>query len=302
MFGNLWSRIKAFFCRPLPAQAAGAGPIRGRRRGSSWRGCARDGAVDLAARATTSSTFPRGHARWRSVAARSCSSTAAGRRRRRSPHGTRIAALADDLGCLVLLPRQNPRANAWGCWNWFDRGDGRAAGARPRSSRRRSARCGASTGSTASACSSPGCRPAARSPRCSACGSPELVAGVFVHSGIACGAASSPLAALGVMKRGADTDVARDRARRARRREAGHAAGAAARDPRRRRRRRRAGQRRAARPAVPALNGHPGGGRRCRRRRSRRRIARDVATTPDARTVTTSEWRVARPPRRAARR
>jgi poly(3-hydroxybutyrate) depolymerase len=37
---------------------------------------------------------------------------------------------------------------------------------------------------------------------------PELVAGVFIHSGVACGAASSALAALNVLKRGADTDVA----------------------------------------------------------------------------------------------
>ena len=33
---------------------------------------------------------------------------------------TRIARLADDDDLLVLLPRQNPRANVWGCWNWFD--------------------------------------------------------------------------------------------------------------------------------------------------------------------------------------
>ena len=37
---------------------------------------------------------------------------------------------------------------------------------------------------------------------------PELVAGVFIHSGVACGAASSALAAFNVLKRGADTDVA----------------------------------------------------------------------------------------------
>jgi poly(3-hydroxybutyrate) depolymerase len=36
---------------------------------------------------------------------------------------------------------------------------------------------------------------------------PAMVAGVIAHSGIACGAASSPLAALDVLKKGADTDV-----------------------------------------------------------------------------------------------
>ena len=33
---------------------------------------------------------------------------------------------------------------------------------------------------------------------------PDLVAGVFAHSGVACGAAGSPLGALGVLKRGAE--------------------------------------------------------------------------------------------------
>src|SRR6185369_9435718 len=36
---------------------------------------------------------------------------------------------------------------------------------------------------------------------------PRSVAGVIAHSGIACGAASSPMAALGVLRNGADTDV-----------------------------------------------------------------------------------------------
>src|SRR5258708_21253578 len=33
---------------------------------------------------------------------------------------TRIAALADEYGWLVLLPRQSDKANPWSCWNWFD--------------------------------------------------------------------------------------------------------------------------------------------------------------------------------------
>ena len=45
--------------------------------------------------------------------------------------GSRIAAFADANGWLVLLPRQTKHANAWGCWNWFDRrtiaGKGEAA-------------------------------------------------------------------------------------------------------------------------------------------------------------------------------
>ncbi len=119
---------------------------------------------------------------------------------------TRIARVADDDGLLVLLPRQNPRANAWGCWNWFDaatvRGWGETAivAAQIRAVRRgyridkkRVFVAGLSSG---------GALAAALGVR-----RPDLVAGVFVHSGIACGAASSVFAALGVLKHGADTDV-----------------------------------------------------------------------------------------------
>ncbi len=121
---------------------------------------------------------------------------------------TRVAQLADDDDLLVLLPRQNPRANAWGCWSWFDpataRGWGetaivaaqvRALRRRYRVDRRRVFVAGLSSGGALAAVL--GLR------------RPDLVAGVFVHSGIACGAASSPYAALGVLKSGADADVVR---------------------------------------------------------------------------------------------
>ncbi len=150
---------------------------------------------------------PRGHSHWRRVALvvliHGC---------RQTPEefaaATRITKLADEIGCLVLLPRQNPRANAWGCWNWFDqatsRGWGetaivaaqiRAVRRRYRIDRKRVFVAGMSSGGgLASALGV--CRP-------------TLIAGVFVHSGIACGAASSPLTALTVLKIGADADVMR---------------------------------------------------------------------------------------------
>jgi poly(hydroxyalkanoate) depolymerase family esterase len=121
---------------------------------------------------------------------------------------TRIARLADDVDLLVLLPRQNPRANVWGCWNWFDvataRGWGetaivaaqvRAVRRSYRIDRRRVFVAGLSSGGALAA--AVGLR------------RPDLVAGVFVHSGVACGAASSPMAALRVLKSGADTDIVR---------------------------------------------------------------------------------------------
>jgi poly(hydroxyalkanoate) depolymerase family esterase len=121
---------------------------------------------------------------------------------------TRIARLADDDDLLVLLPRQNPRANVWGCWNWFDaattRGWGetaivaaqvRALRRNYRIDRKRVFVAGLSSGGALAA--AVGLR------------RPDLIAGVFVHSGVACGAASSPMAALRVLRHGADTDTVR---------------------------------------------------------------------------------------------
>ncbi|HEY3533267.1 MAG TPA: PHB depolymerase family esterase, partial [Casimicrobiaceae bacterium] len=41
---------------------------------------------------------------------------------------TRIVDHADAEGMLVLLPRQTPQANEWGCWNWFEANTERGAG------------------------------------------------------------------------------------------------------------------------------------------------------------------------------
>jgi poly(hydroxyalkanoate) depolymerase family esterase len=119
---------------------------------------------------------------------------------------TRIAALADREGWLVLLPRQKREANSWFCWNWFDSrtagGHGEAAivaaqieavVGRYRADRRRIVVAGMSAGGALAA--------TLAIHHC------ELVRGVAVHSGLPCGAASTALAALSVMKQGPDTDV-----------------------------------------------------------------------------------------------
>jgi poly(3-hydroxybutyrate) depolymerase len=121
---------------------------------------------------------------------------------------TRIAALADRHGWILLLPRQASGANPWTCWNWFDRataeGKGEAAimAAMVKSVRRRYRvhprrifAAGMSAG---------GAMAATLGVRYT-----ELFAGVFVHSGLACGAASGPAAAVPVLSRGADTDPQR---------------------------------------------------------------------------------------------
>lgn len=121
---------------------------------------------------------------------------------------TRIAERADRDGTLVLLPRQSTSANGWGCWNWFDTNTERGAGEaaivaaqivavrrRYRARRERVFVAGLSAGGALAAVL--GIR------------YPRLVRGVLVHSGLACGAASSPAAALSVMREGPDNDVAR---------------------------------------------------------------------------------------------
>jgi poly(hydroxyalkanoate) depolymerase family esterase len=120
--------------------------------------------------------------------------------------GTRVAAIADAHGWLVLLPRQSESANAWRCWNWFDsatvagRGETAIVAAMIRSVRRwrhadpaRVVVVGMSAGGALAAAL--GLRDAG------------LVRGVVVHSGLACGAALSAFTAIGVMQRGPETDV-----------------------------------------------------------------------------------------------
>jgi poly(3-hydroxybutyrate) depolymerase len=205
VLGNLWVRTKAFFARligrkpPEPGrfESGRKGAVRGFLATAPWILPSRDYLVYI----------PKGHSRWRwrraplIVLIHGC---------RQTPEevaaATRIAALADDLGCLVLLPRQKERANPWGCWNWFEfntaHGWGeaaivaaqiRAVRRRFRVDKRRVFVAGLSSGGALAAVL--GVR------------RPDLVAGVFVHSGVACGAASSPLAALGVLKSGPDRDV-----------------------------------------------------------------------------------------------
>lgn len=205
MLRNLWSRAKAFFSHlfrrkpPEPGrfESDARTSLRGMLATAPWIWPARDYTVYV----------PQGHARWRSVPLlvllHGCRQTADD-----IAQATRITALADDVGCLVLLPRQNPRANAWGCWNWFDRATAEGWGetaivlAQVKSVRRkylvdpkRVFVAGMSSGGGLATVL--GIR------------KPELVAGVFVHSGIACGAASSPLSAFSVLKAGADNDVTR---------------------------------------------------------------------------------------------
>ncbi len=287
MIRNLWSRTKDLFARILRRKPPEPGRFETGSR-SSLRGFVAVAPWIWPSREYTV-YIPQGHSRWRRyplvVLIHGCRQTWED-----IAHATRITKLADEMGCVVLLPHQNPRANAWGCWNWFDRGTAagrgeaaivlaqmRAARRKYRIHPRRVYVAGLSSG--AALASVLGVR------------KPATIAGVIAHSGIACGAASSPMAALDVLKKGADTDVvaiARD----------AHGGNANA-------------------PRVPllviqgaaddvvapvnaaelvrqylALNGHPAadtGNRDDIPLPDRREV-----TSADARNVTTSEWTVAR--------
>jgi poly(hydroxyalkanoate) depolymerase family esterase len=120
--------------------------------------------------------------------------------------GSRITALADQLGCVVLLPRQTRLANPWRCWSWFDQATASGGGEteivaaqirlirkRFRTDPRRVVAVGISAGAAMAA----------------ALGIhfPRQVRAVVSHSGVACGAASSAISASDVMLRGPNTDV-----------------------------------------------------------------------------------------------
>ena len=203
MIRRLWARTRDFVARlfrrkpPEPGrfETDSRSSVRGVVYIAPWIWPSREYTVYL----------PRGHSRWRRVPLvvliHGCRQTW-----EEIAHATRITSLADEMGCIVLLPHQHPRANAWGCWNWFDRataaGRGetaivlaqvRAARRKYRIHPRRVYVAGLSSG--AALATTLGLR------------KPSAIAGVIAHSGIACGAASSPMAALGVLKTGADTDV-----------------------------------------------------------------------------------------------
>jgi len=202
MIERFFTRIRAFVARLFRRKLA-PGRFESGSAGS-WHGFLA-GVPTVLPRREYLVYLPRGHSRWRRypvlVLCHGC---------RQSPEeiaaGTRIAEFADADGWLVLLPRQKQSANAWNCWNWFDartaHGEGECAIVlaqvddvvkRWRGDSDRVVVAGMSAGGALAAALA--LRHAAR------------VRGVFVHSGVACGAATTAIAAFGVMKHGPDTDV-----------------------------------------------------------------------------------------------
>jgi len=199
---SLWSRAKALAARlfrhaPAPGRWTTGAKF-------SWRGWLAT-LPWLWPRREYLLYLPAGWSRWRRapllVFCHGCKQTP-----EEFAQGTRIAAFADRMGALVLMPRQKDSANAWRCWNWFDpatargRGETAIVAAMIRSVRRwrradpaRVVAVGMSAGGALAAVL--GLRAAG------------VVRAVAVHSGVACGAAVSAFTAIGVMQRGPETDV-----------------------------------------------------------------------------------------------
>ena len=203
MLERLWARTKGFFGRLFPSE-----PEPGRfESGSAFR---LRGFLAAAPFVWPSREYlvyiPKGRSLWRRapliVLCHGCKQTP-----EEFAQGTRITELADRDGFVVLLPRQKEHANPWRCWNWFDtrtmKGKGEAAivaaqirfvRRRYRCHRKRVLVAGMSAGGAFAAVM--GVR------------YPGLVTAVAVHSGLACGAAKSPLSAIAVMQAGPEQDVA----------------------------------------------------------------------------------------------
>ena len=117
--------------------------------------------------------------------------------------GTRMNAVADELGVLVAYPEQTAANNSSKCWNWFKPNDQRRGAGEPSLlatvveavagevpvDRTRVYAVGLSAGGAAAAI-------LARE-------YPDVFAGVGVHSGLACGAARDLPSALAAMRNGA---------------------------------------------------------------------------------------------------
>ena len=180
--------------KPAPAKKAAARPAPARSTGGWLAGIATGPAGARRYHLFVPAGLPAGATPALLVMLHGCAQDALGFAR-----STRMNAIAQREGFLVLYPEQDRLANAQGCWNWFETRAGRAQGEaglvvaavdqairRHRADASRVAICGLSAGASLAALV------AARHP--------DRFAAVAMHSGVRPGAAQSSATALAAMQ------------------------------------------------------------------------------------------------------
>lgn len=117
--------------------------------------------------------------------------------------GTRMNALAEAAGCLVLWPGQAQGANAQRCWNWFEPDHQRPDRGEPAILADMIRRIGTAEGGDPARLHVAGLSAGGAAAMGMAAAFPGLFASIGVHSGLPAGAAQDLPSALGAMRRGA---------------------------------------------------------------------------------------------------
>ncbi len=117
--------------------------------------------------------------------------------------GTRMNAIADELGLLVAYPEQTAAHNTSKCWNWFKPGDQRRGGGEAALLAAIPADIGRDTPVDGTRVFVAGLSAGGAAAAVLAHEYPDVFRAAGIHSGLACGAARDLPSALSAMKRGA---------------------------------------------------------------------------------------------------